>query len=431
MRLIGNRAISIFALSLFGICILVVFQNCTDFKTTNSQLSASADNQDTLPDNQLPERDPFFGVHIDLIWELDNENRDEDLALIIDSLVDLGVGSLRIPIRWRVIDPQGSNCSSDDPYAELTPNEANIKKVLKHIDAVPANIDILVYLTAPPDSCIELIKTNPVRFSRHYSDYVEKVVKTVGYRVKNYEVWNEQNNNHFALEVPNKSNWTAWNFAQYILVPGYAAVKNASAGEARAIMGGLVYNGIVGHYDPSEPPENSSRNRDIFYVAPDFLQTTITALQEENIHQNLCGESDCFDAIGIHPYWYGGVDLFGEDMYYNPIEQTYGEAGTASVLASNGHNKGIWWTEFGEHAAYDVESEEEQAASLLNVMQAAQMMRTAPEAQAQPLERVFWFILRDNSKGTSQSSPGLLDSENRKRPAYEAYKEFIKNNQIL
>ena len=389
--------ILIFSISLPA---LFIFQNCSDLEgmvnqdiSSNSQSFDEASGHTTASLNgakKYPRNNPFFGIHYDLNWEVRDE---QDRKVLMKLLRELNIGSIRTPIRWSALY-ETENTACEDLV--IKPHVLDDYK--NAINAIPTNIDVLVYLDSPPGSCRDLYKVNPEKFAEIYRSYVTEVVKAFKYRVKNWEIWNEQNNSHFYLASPESNMWSPWYFVKTVLLPGAAAVK-AEDPNAKVIAGGVVFNGIVGHTPRSEPPVGDFRGE--LYVDDYFLIDQYNAL--DYFSQSLYGRSyhHFIDVIGTHPYYF---NLPNQPYEYSPIDQTYGRNGTAEWMKSFGDVKStIWWTEFGQQTTEEhhrlsngqfdeTRGEKEQANKLYSILTEAWKKKFRKE---QALERLFYYSLRD------------------------------------
>jgi len=361
-------------------------------------------------------KDSFFGVHQDILWE--STLKEEDITLLIDRMEELGVGSIRMPIRWLVVS-SGDECLSNAPGIETIPHEQNIADYRHIIDAIPNDIEILAYLSAPPEQCKDLYFNNPVVFGKRYKKYVELVVSRFKYRIRHFEIWNEENSTLFSLRPPYANAWSAWDYVNHILAPGYSGVKNIDA-TAKVVMGGTVYNGVVGHGDIGGFAGSIG---DDWYLEADFIDSVYNAMSSLPTANEHCPTGICFDILATHPYWYS--ILFPQDNnYYEAKEQTYGAGGTRSVMNQHGDtNTDIWWTEIGERVDGDFGGNPiRQAENLNQTITDAQSYRDEQSNQNR-LGRLFWFQLRDSTINNYEF--GLMDVNSVRRPAFYAYKDRI------
>ena len=365
-------------------------------------------------------KDKFFGVHEDLLGNTDSNARAEDIALLVERIEELGVGSIRMPIRWKKIT-DGTECNTFAQDVTPVLNTENMEEYRAIIDAIPQNVDILVYLDSPSDICKDLYLVNPVAFSRRFGEYVELVVDNFKDRVRYFEIWNEENSNHFFLEPPYANGWSAWDYVNHILVPGYAAVKSSDS-TARVVMGGLSYDGITGH-----GPLKDYFDQDWFVIS-DFLYPVYSAMISLTNAVENCPNGRCFDILGVHPYWYSNR-FSTTNNYFDPFHQVYGAGRTNYVMQNwNDHNSEIWWTEMGESndPKEFLGNPHRQADKLTEIMNRAQSYRPGGSNQNK-LGRVFWFQLREpiKEKKLSPIGFGLMDVDSSRRPAFYSYKDRI------
>jgi len=103
----------------------------------------------------------------------------------------------------------------------------------------------------------------------HWSDYVHDVVSRYKGRVARYEIWNEQNINHFWKPEPNPGEYAA------LLRAAYFSAKAAHSG-AVVCFGGLASNDLG------------------------YLNAYYTAAEKR--YPDAAGNRYFFDVLGVHPY---------------------------------------------------------------------------------------------------------------------------------
>jgi hypothetical protein len=391
--------------------LLVSFQNCGQAFQVSRFESAAALISATTPAPQKKTRDPFFGIAVDIIWENVGPS---DVTAAVKLLSDLGVGTIRMPIRWLVIQDPGADCRAEN----LSPRPSNIAIYQSFIDQLPSDVEVIAYLETPPDSCKALYISDPTAFAESYASYVKLAVSTFKTRVHTWQIWNEPNNNPFFPQPANTTIFTASDFAKYIYKPGVSAIQSA---DPKAVIAGssLALDGTIGFGTPqSFMPWNSPTIPQ--YVIPNFLDDFLKA------------STGFVSNIDIHPYTFGygpnGSDLDAYDWIYGPN-------GTVATLKANGiQSMPLYWSETGITLA-EAGSEVAQATYLTQLMTEATRAR---EDANFPLKSVCWFGLRDSinpnapNPYTDTAGYGLYDNVAKKpRAAYFAYQAFIKAHQRL
>jgi hypothetical protein len=198
-----------------------------------------------------------------------------------------------------------------------------------------------------------------------YANYVYETVKRYRGRVKAYEIWNEPNITPYWTPTPDARDYTR------LLKAAFEAAKRADP--EVTIVGGAIAT-----------------------VDLAFLKSMLDA-----------GAASFMDVFSFHPYQ-GDLGSIGPD-----------EGGLAQqirnvheLLAQAGFHGTVWITEIGHRtpgtAGSTWVSEDEQASHL---------RRTYEIAQAERVEKVFWFNLQDWDEHW-----GLIRRDFTAKPAFEAYR---------
>lgn len=317
---------------------------------------------------RLPPRDVYYGLNEDPVWECDTDQLPEFRG----HLEQTGCGSLRIPIRWRVVEPK--------------PGLWDFSRVDRVLEAIPANVSILATLMSVPSwaNGVPVNTTNgwfdvypPIQMAT-WSHYVARTVMHYQHRIKHWEIWNEQNGVDFYRPEPDVKQYAE------LLRVAYVAAKTADP-DCVVVLGGLVMNGV----DPNPWAPAT--------MMPHYLE----ALYKE-------GARPFFDVVNIHPYV---TPQEGVDHVMKLTRTTLG------VMARYGDaGKPLWITETSVAPTRQPGFEQEQAGFLTRLYRD---MRAEKQ-----VERIFWFKLRDMKKDLlgGEGSMGLLSHEGRRKPAYDAFK---------
>jgi len=314
-------------------------------------------------------RDVFFGLNEDPVWEC----KTDQLLEFRHHLEKTGCGSLRIPLRWRIVEPQ--------------PGQWDYSRIDAVLDAIPKNVDILATLMSVPSwaNGVPLNTTNgwfdayPPTQMATWSNYVARTVTKYKHRIKYWEIWNEENGVDFYRPKPDVRQYAE------LLRTGYMAAKTADPA-CVVVLGGLVMNGIVP--SPWEPHKTMANYLEALY------QT---------------GGKPYFDVANIH-------------LYVTPTEGV-AHAGkltraTRDMMARNGDaHKPLWITEISAVPSGKQGFEKEQAEFLTALYRD---MRTEKQ-----IERMFWFKLRDMKADLlgGEGAMGLLTINGRQKPAFEAFRD--------
>ncbi len=307
---------------------------------------------------------PFFGLNEDIVW-----NPESDWPMIMARLEGSGAQSLRMPIRWRVVEPQRGGW--------------DYSRVDRAIAAVPASIEILATLMSVPewangmhpDTCEGWFDAYPPKDLADWTVFVETTVRRYKARIRHWEIWNEPNGVDFYRPLPDPPGYTA------LLRAAYEAVKRADP-DAVVVLGGLQMNGIIPN--PWSPVKT-----------PDFLEDLYKA-----------GAGPYFDVCNIHPYVLpseGAAHMMALIRDTLALMNRYGDA-----------RKPLWITEIG--CGLNAGTTPEQQADLLR--DSFRMTRADPRIQ-----RVHWFLLRDMAQDLlgPEGSMGIVTRDFQEKPAYHAF----------
>lgn len=309
----------------------------------------------------------FVGINEDPLWNY----KPEELTTFSRMLKASGASAIRMPIRWRVIEPQKS--------------ERQFAAIDRALDFIPEDVEVLgTLMSVPqwanevdPDTAEGWADSYPPKDHAGWEQYVFDTVTRFKRRIHYWEIWNEQNGVDFYRPLPDAEGYTA------LLKTAYLAAKRADP-HCTVVMGGLQMNGIIPN--PWSPVKT-----------PDFLQ----ALYES-------GARPYFDVCNIHPY------VLPEEGAAHMMALT---SDTLAVMGRNGDShKPVWITEVGCRAK-SPQAEREQAELLATTYEMAK--------QEPRIQRVFWFLLRDMEKDLlgPEASMGLFSHSGRAKPAVNEFRK--------
>lgn len=315
------------------------------------------------------------GVNHDFVW-----TEDKDIPGLIQAMKDAHVKSVRMGIRWTSVEPERGKWVFDKP-----------DRVVKQLRA--AKIDILCPLMSVP-AWASGVKPEEVKgfwdcFApkdmKDWEEYVRRVVGRYKNDIHHWEIWNEENGADFYRPVPDAPTYVR------ILKTAYKAAKSADP-KCTVVLGGLQMNGIIPNPWAPLKVEN-------------FLQKIYDA-----------GGKPYFDVVNVHPYVLSTANE-------GPAYCAKLVRGTVEVMKKNGDaRKPLWITETGLPTGGSV-TEQMQAEHLKGIYRE---LSAIPEVKA-----LYWFELRDYPKAIcgGEESMGLLATDARRKPSFDAYSKAAGNRQ--
>ena len=306
----------------------------------------------------------FYGLNEDPLWNF----APADLSHFSEMLKESGCGSLRIPLRWSVVE----NKKGVWDFSALD-------SVMSHI---PEHVEILGTLMSVPSWANGTTNKKVTGWSDSYpprdlSDWSTYVTATVSHykgRIRYWEIWNEENGVDFYHPHPDAAAYAL------LLKTAYLAAKRADPG-CMVVLGGLQMNGVI----------------------PNPWSAVKVSNYLEDLYQ--AGARDFFDICNIHPY------VLTKEGAAHMIDLT---RDTRAVMARHGDSeKALWITEVG-CGARSSQAEQDQARLLSDTFAFA--------AKEAGIQRVFWFMLRDMKKDLlgPEGSMGLFSYEGRPKQALDA-----------
>ena len=306
----------------------------------------------------------FHGVNADPVWEY----QPEELVHFTKMLKDSGCGAVRIPMRWRVLEPgKGEwDFTAMDRALESIPREIEILGTLMSVPEWANGID--------PKKAAGWFDAYPPRDLADWECAVAAIVTHYRHRVKHWEIWNEENGVDFFRPRPDARAYTE------ILKVAYQSAKKADP-SCLVVLGGMQLNGILAN--PWSEVKVANYLEDLYKA----------------------GARPYFDICNTHPYVQpaeGAARMMELTRETLALMDRYGDS-----------NKPLWITEVGCGAA-SAEGEQAQARLLQDTFELA--------GREPRIGRVFWFLLRDMAKDLlgPESTMGLFKHDGAARPALDA-----------
>ena len=308
----------------------------------------------------------LYGINSDPLWDF----KAEELPEFVEMLRKSECASVRLPIRWRVLEPK----KGEWDFAGLD----------RIVESIPRNVEILGTLMSVPEwangmdseKAVGWFDAYPPRDLGDWERAVSMIVTHYRSRITHWEIWNEENGVDFFRPHPDPGAYTE------LLKVAYLAAKKADP-SCLVVLGGLQVNGII--------PNPWSEVK-----VPNFL---------ENLYK--AGAKPYFDICNTHPY------VTPEQGAGHMMELT---RDTLNLMARYGDAaKPLWITEVGCGAA---SPEAEQA-------QATLLRDTYALVSGEPrIQKVFWFLLRDMKKDLlgPEGTMGLFKFNGVPKPALEAFR---------
>ena len=310
----------------------------------------------------------FYNVGQDLAGETD-----EFLAKMLDKMDSANVHSVRMPFRWRLIQPRQGTFDwnhHDDVVAQTLAHDIEIMGVLvdtpswangRTASNTPSGHDAGAY---PP--------TN----SADFTHYAARIAERYAGKVDKWVIFNEPNIPKFWRPQPDAERYAE------LLCDAYTAIKQANP-NATVIGGALAGNGINMGWEPRD-----SQN---------YLQ---------KLYDH--GAQNCYDILAIHPYVYPTTPI---SILQGHIDET------RSLMANYDDRSPLWINEIGWADSPDAwqqptVSQHQMGAWLTQVY-----------TRLQRIERIYWYNFKDVGIEPLDEELhfGLLNYDFTPKPAYEAF----------
>jgi hypothetical protein len=311
-----------------------------------------------------------------------------------------GVGSIRTPIGWSVVQPvQGGSF-----------DWSGVDTVIR--GAVAARLDVLPFVSGAPtwavpiDKRFNSPKTLPVNTAIQRSgwkNFVRQAVLRYGPNgsfwaenpelpqrpIRTWQVWNEENFEYFVAR-PNPAEYGK------LLKLSYSAIKGVDRG-AKILLGGMFAAPREAQFN-SKPP--------LAYFASDFL---------DRLYKTTPGVKSKFDGIALHPY----------TTTYKRLPRYIRES--LDVLkAHHDAGKELWLTEMGWSSKKPTpdnsfaKGRQGQAAQLKGAFRLLRENRLKWH-----LQRVYWFSVDDQENSCNFcDGSGLFGEGFAPKPSWFAFTQF-------
>lgn len=312
----------------------------------------------------------MYGINDDPVWNY----TPEEIAFFVSLLKKSNGKSIRIPIRWSVV--------------ESSKGEFDFSKYDQVINMIPKDIEILAILMSVPQwangvdhqsSKGHFDAYQPTNL-KDWERYVTKTLEHFKDRITHWEIWNEPNGVEFYRPYPDARAYTE------LLRLSYMAAKRTSP-QCLILLGGLQMNGIVSNPWSKEKITN-------------YLEDLYKA-----------GAKPYFDICNIHPY------VFPKDGAKYMMKLT---RDTLSLMERyDDGEKPIWITEIG----YSATSKQDEVVQEQLLLDTIEVVKKEPRIQ-----RLFWFLLRDVKKGSlpPECAMGLFSSNGEEKLALKAFRSITK-----
>jgi polysaccharide biosynthesis protein PslG len=299
-----------------------------------------------------------------------------ELARELDEYQTVGASWIRIDINWSLIQRGGPASYEWEPFDRIVrAARSRGLRVLAGVLYTPAWAR-----PGTPDS-----RYPPADLATYAAFCREAVEHYAPMGVRHWEIWNEPNIGFWKPE-PDPTRYAA------MLKLAYPAIKRADP-DAFVISAGLSPYGGYGNTAPG-------------------LMNPVTFLER----MYAAGAAGSFDALGWHPYNFGGL-FFHPMSAWSQLTET--SISARSLMIANGDgDKQIWGTEFGAPTGTSSGAITEEAqAALLREGYA----KWGAWSWAGPL---FWYSFRDAGTNPSdrEHNFGLVRQDYSRKPSFAAYR---------
>ena len=332
----------------------------------------AADNttyQTYLPLVFTPRSAEFYNVGQDLAGETD-----EFLEKMLDMMQAGKVHSVRMPFRWRLIEPEQGEFEWDHHDSVVAQTRAH-------------NIEIMGVLVSTPSWANGRTKDNtpnghdsdayPPLDSADFTNYAAQLAERYAGQVDKWVVFNEPNLDKFWRPEPDPQRYVD------MLCDAYIAIKAANP-NATVIGGALSGNGINMGWEP--PRSQNFLNEMYLYNA-----------------------QNCYDILAVHPYVYPTTPV-------GLLQQRLND--TRDLMAQNNDNSPLWINEIGWADSPDAWQQptvtQDQMAAWLNQVY----------GRLHGIERIYWYNFKDvgiEPIDDEELHFGLVNYDFTPKPAYEAF----------
>lgn len=318
---------------------------------------------------------PQFGVQFHGTW---GDYDDAERAVVLDTLRAHGVGTVRIDVSWRMLQPAGPGAF--DPWG--------VKQVDAAIDAAVARgLDPLVTLWMTPEwvtgSADERVgPTSPEALDR-WQEFAGAMAQRYAGRVSAWEIWNEPNHEDFLRGADPEQ------YAQ-ILRHAYAGIKQA-APTSQVVFGGTQY------------------------------------VDTAWIGKVLAAGGTTYDVMGVHPYQ--GVSDEAPEAADNGTMYRMARVPALYRLMARfgGSGRPVWFTEFGWRASPNIPGIPHWKRGVSPRRQASYLVRTLRYVRAEMpfVTRVYWYTDRADSMVMRRAGYGLVRPDGSPTRALVAASRYV------
>jgi hypothetical protein len=312
------------------------------------------------------------GIDTDLTWGTSGKTQ----VKTSDASSDLGVQWTRLAISWHDYEPTKGNYNSG--LMSALDNAVSLSQA--------RGIHVLINIVDSPEwASGSSIKETAPRNNADYTHVLSDSVTRYRGKAEAYEIWNEQNTNHF---------WSSGvNAGQYanLLKDSYAAVKAADP-TAKVVFGGLARN-------------------DHQFVTDAY-----------NAVPNL---GSYYDVMATHPYPDWSLNGAPDQTLRNSdgrlgMQSFNGYREVRQVMLGHGDDKPIWFTEFGWSTWSGGVSPATQAAYTTLAMKCVEQDPYVQIAFLYNLRNNYWA----NNGDSWDDQLGIMNVDFSPKPAYTAYKAY-------
>ncbi len=331
--------------------------------------SAETPTQLFFPIVFAPYESTFFGIAHDMVGE-DPERLDD----VIASMQAAGVGTVRMPFRWTLIEPKRDNYLWRRHDIVVEKLRAADIEIVGIFGTVPTWANGKSAENAPPDHDPTAYPPTDID---DFNDMVGDVVRRYKGDVAGWVIFNEPNIDKFWRPAPDAEQYVEF------LCEGYRIVKRWDA-DATVIGGALAGNG-----------QSIGRSgRDVHEFLPLLYEA---------------GALGCYDVLAIHPYLHPTI---------NSVEKLQASINeTRALMDRVGDFRPIWLNEIGWSTAPD-------AWGLPTVSEAEVAdWLTAVYTRISGVDRIYWYNFRDVGLDPLEVEFrfGLTEFDLTPKPAYDAF----------
>jgi hypothetical protein len=294
----------------------------------------------------------------------------------LEDIASLGFTWIRIDIRWSGVQPHSSKQYNWKLYDPVVAAAGRYHlKVLGILDNAPA--------WAAQSGCTNRSACAP-KDPAWFAAFAAQAAKHYKHSVQDWEIWNEENTNHFWSSKPNAKQYTQ------ALKESYSSIKKANPA-AFIVLGGMA------------PVDTSDKNK---IDTVQFLQQLYKT-----------GAKGSFDAVGYHPYTYPSTPFDAHTAWAKM-------SSIRSIMRAHGDGaKQIWITEYG------APTNGPDGSGFVSEARQAQLARDAFAASQGKawIGPLFWYTYQDwgTNTSTKENFFGLRRADGSEKPSYDVWKQIL------